>query len=146
MHAYTGWFEAVRQCIHFDLVTFDNDYIISHQKNWQLEWRTRSACIFEAHAPADIEKHTYSIPPHGVSQWANAHMTIGERWSDATAEGRKQTSRIGIKCVAKCWLLLSFFVLFLFCFVVWLILLLFSNKTNQVMVFALKTHCHKVTK
>lgn len=69
---------AAPQCNSVDLVTFDNDYIISHQKNWQLEWRTRSACIFEAHAPANVDKHTqhtYSIPPHGVSQWANEPMS-----------------------------------------------------------------------
>lgn len=72
--------------------------------------------IFEAHAPADIGKHTNNIPPHGVSQWANAHLTIGRLRSDPI--GREQekdeskTSRIGIKCVAKSTLLLLFVFVF----------------------------------
>lgn len=93
--------------------------------------------IFEAHAPADIVKHTNNIPPHGMIQWANAHLTIGRLRSDPI--GREQekdeskTSRIGIKCVAKSTLLL----LFAFCFWWFISLLLLlciyiyvSYKTN----------------
>lgn len=72
--------------------------------------------IFEAHAPADIGKHTNNIPPHGVSQWANAHLTIGRLRSDPIGweqeKDESKTSRIGIKCVAKSTLLLLFVFVF----------------------------------
>lgn len=73
-HDRTLWFKAERQCIHFDLVTFDNDYIISHQTNWQLEWRTRSACIYSKH----MRQPTSSNIPTTFRRmvWSNEPMHI----------------------------------------------------------------------